>query len=138
MRQNQSEKAIVTSPSQDYFQMIFEGADLFASMWQPMLKSVGRWQLEVAGLGVKSGQAALSWSHDVTRSWTPMDALAANVRFLEAVTAQYAQSSQRIAASVTRAVETPPLSDVVALPLKRAHDMIVLPDEADAVPRKVA
>ena len=140
MSESQYEKQVVTSPSHDYFQMMFEGADLYSSMWQPLLKSVGRWQLEVAGLSVKNSQAALAWSRDVTRSWTPADAVAANVRYLEAVSSQYALTSQRLAASVTRAVEAPLLSEVVQLPVKRGHDVIELPGmtEDKVVHRKVA
>jgi hypothetical protein len=140
MSESQHEKQSVTSPSHDYFQMMFEGADLYSTMWQPLLKSVGRWQLEVAGLNVKNSQAALAWSRDVTRCWTPADAVAANVRYLEAVSAQYAMSSQRLAATVSRAVEAPILSEVVQLPVKRGHDVIELPGMADdyLAPRKVA
>ena len=126
-----SETTAMHSPSQDYFQMMFEGADMFASVWQPLLKSVGRWQLEVAGLGMKQGQAAISWSHDVARSWTPADAIAANVRYCEAVSSQYVQSSQRLAATVTRATQLPLLSEVVPLPVQRGHDQIVLPGPAE-------
>jgi hypothetical protein len=140
MSQSQFEKQAVTSPSYDYFQMLFEGADIYSSLWQPMLKSVGRWQLEVAGLSVKQSQAVLAWSRDVTRCWTPADAVAANVRYLETVSSQYAQSSQRLAATVSRAVEAPALSEVVQLNVKRGHDVIELPGLADdhVLPRKVA
>jgi hypothetical protein len=143
MSQSQYEKQVVTSPSYDYFQMLFEGADIYSALWQPMLKSVGRWQLEVAGLSVKQSQAVLAWSRDVARCWTPADAVAANVRYLETVSSQYALSSQRLAATVSQAVETPVLSDVVQLPVKRGHDVIELPDLPDGsvdhvLPRKVA
>jgi hypothetical protein len=140
MSESQYEKQALTSPSHDYFQMMFEGADLYSSMWQPLLKSVGRWQLEVAGLSVKNSQAALAWSRDVTRSWTAADAVAANVRYLEAVSSQYALSSQRLAATVTRAVDAPIPSEVVQLPVKRGHDVIELPGMADdrVLQRKVA
>jgi hypothetical protein len=137
MRQSEFDKTAVTSPSHDYFQMMFEGADLYASVWQPMFKSVGRWHLEVANLGVRQGQAALQLSRDLARSWTPADALAANVRFLEATTQQYAQSSQRLAATVSNAVENQVTSQVLQMPLKRNHDTIVLPG-AEELPRKVA
>jgi hypothetical protein len=140
MRQSELDKTAMTPASHDYFQMMFEGADLYASLWQPMFKSVGRWHLEVANLGVRQGQAALQLSRDLARSWTPADALAANVRYLEATTQQYAQSSQRLAATVSNAVETQAQSQVLQLPLKRSHDTIVLPTpSAEAeLPRKVA
>lgn len=140
MRQSNDEKSGNTSLSHDFFHMLFEGADLYSAMWQPLLKTVGRWQLEVSGLSVKNGQAALAWSHDLARSWSPADAVAANVRYLDAVSSQFAQSSQRLAASVSRTVEAPVSKGVVPLPVKRTHDMIVLPDteDFDVEPRKVA
>jgi hypothetical protein len=137
--QPESRKPTSLSPSYDYFQMMFESADLYSSVWQPMMKSVGRWHLEVANLGVRQGQAALQLSRDLARAWTPADALAANMRYLEATTQQYAQSSQRLAVTVSKAVEAQVEFEVVQLPVKRSHDTIMLPG-IDPVehPRKVA
>lgn len=140
MRDSDSRKPTNTPASQDYFEYMFESADLYSALWQPLLKSVGRWHLEVAGLGMKQAQAALQLSRDLSRSWTAADAAAANVRYWESVSAQYAQSSQRLMATVSRSIEQPLLSDVVSLPVRRSHDMIVLPEaEAEALlARKVA
>ncbi len=127
------------SPNHSYFQTIFEGADLLASFWQPMFKSVGRFHLEVAGLSVKQTQAALQLSRDLAKSLSPADVLAANTRYWEAVTAQCAVSGQRLSASITRAVELPPAFEVVKLPVKQPRDVIVIPDHAASyADRKVA
>jgi hypothetical protein len=139
----ETRKVSGTSETQDYFRVMFDGADLISSFWQPMLKSVGRWHLEVAGLTVKQGQAALQLSRDLSRSMTPADVASAHARYWDAVTSQYSQSSQRLAASVARTVEAPRVSEVVPLPLKpRGHDVIELPDAVTARPeapeRKVA
>jgi hypothetical protein len=140
MSQTELRKPVRTAASQDYFQLFFEGADLYSSFWQPMLKSVGRWHLELAGLGVKNSQAALQLSRDLSRSLNPVDAVGASIRYWETVSSQYSQSSGRLAASVSRTVEAPFVSEIVALPLKRAHDLIVLPDTDHEVitERKVA
>ena len=69
---NELRKPGHTPVSQDYFQLLFEGADLYSSFWRPMLKSAGRWHLEIAGLGAKQSQAALQLSRDLSRSMTPM------------------------------------------------------------------
>lgn len=138
----EAHKSAFTSPSHDYFQFMFEGADMFSAIWQPLMKSVGRWHLEVAGLGMKNGQAALKFSHDLARCWTPGDMAAANIRYWEVVSSQVAQSSQRIVATAHQVAEAPFVSEIVALPVKRGHDVIVLPeaDSADDVHggRKVA
>lgn len=127
-----------TSPTYDYFQMMFQGADVYSSLWQPMLKGVGRWHLEVANLNAKQSQAALQWSRDVSRSWNPADLMSANSRFWQSVSTQYADSSGRIADNVTRTVQVPLISEVVPLPTKRSHDTLSIPDPAALPDRKVA
>jgi hypothetical protein len=142
MSQTELDRTAKLSPTHDYFLMMFEGADVYTALWQPLLKSVGRWHLEVAGLGVKQGQAALQLSRDLSRSWTPADAYAANIRFWETTSSLCAMSSQRLAATVVQAVDAPVMSDVVPLPVKRGHDTMVLPGSetsGDLAPaRKVA
>ena len=138
-------KSSESSHTQDYFQLMFDSADMISSIWQPMLKSAGRWQLEVAGLGMKQGQAALQLSRDLSRCMTTGDIASAHMRYWNTVTLQYAQSSQRLAASVARAQpqQVPPVSDVVTLARKpRGHDVMEWPDAATeypaAIDRKVA
>ncbi|HPG89461.1 MAG TPA: hypothetical protein PLD46_07380 [Hyphomicrobium sp.] len=125
-------KTTGSSQTHDIFQLMFEGADLVSSVWQPLLKSIGRWHLEVAGLGVKQGQAALQFSRDLSRCYTAGDVASAQIRYWDTVSSQYAQSSQRMAATVARAAEQPLASEVVPLPRKsRDHDLIVLPGESN-------
>lgn len=135
-------KASFTSPTHDFFQFLFEGTDMLSSFWQPVLKSVGRWHLEVAGIGVKHGQAAIKLTHELARSTSPMEAYAAHVRYWNEISSHVAQSQQRIAASAVTLPVAPLTSDVVPLVVKRGHDVIELPGEAgtdDAVlTRKVA
>lgn len=132
------------APSQSLaaFEMMCEGADLVSSIWQPMLKSIGRWHLEVAGLGVKQTQAALQLSRDLTRCMTPGDFASAHIRYWDAVTSQYAQSSQRLAATTARTIAQPlEASEIVTLRVKsRSHDLIVIPEDltANKPDRKVA
>lgn len=130
MRQSESVTTHV-SPTHDLFHMMFEGADMVSSFWQPMLKSVGRWHLEFAGLGMRHGQASIQLAHDLARSFTPLDAYAAHVRYWDRVSAQFNQSRERLAASTVQPAATAPLqkSDVVALPVKRSHDVLELTDD---------
>lgn len=134
-------KADVVPQSHDMFQLLCEGADLVSSVWQPLLKSVGRWNLEVAGLGVKQTQATLQLSRDLARCRTPGDVASANIRYWEAMTSQFAVSSQRLAATAVKSVaqheaEAP---EVVTLRVKaRDHDLIVIPEQSETLDRKVA
>ena len=112
-----------TSTTQDYFQMMFESADFYSSFWQPMLKGVGRWHLEMANLNAKHGQAALQLSRDVARSFSPVDVAQAYGSYWQTVSSQYTASSERIAASVTQTVQAPLTSEVVPLPAKKSRTM---------------
>ena len=127
-----------TSPTYDFFQIMFQSADTFSSVWQPMLKGVGRWHLEVANLGAKQGQATLQLSRDLARCWTAADVTAAYGRYWQAMTSQYTESSGRIAASVSQTVQSDVVSDVVAIPSKRSRDTMTIPDPAAFPDRKVA
>lgn len=131
----------------DMFQLMCEGADLVSSVWQPLLKSVGRWNLEVAGLGVKQTQAALQLSSDLARCRTPGDIASANIRYWESMTSQFAVSSQRLATTAARSVTRPATAeatDPVQLRFQaRDRDLIVIPEQSDgttapSLDRKVA
>lgn len=127
--------------SHDMFQLMCEGADLVSSVWQPFLKSVGSWNLEVAGLGVKQTQATLQLSRDLARCRTPGDVASANIRYWEAMTSQFAVSSQRLAATAARTVAQAgdAETEVVTLRVKaRDRDLIVIPDQSETLDRKVA
>ena len=122
--------------SHDMFQMLCEGADLVSSVWQPLLKSVGRWNLEVAGLGVKQTQATLQLSRDLSRCRTPGDIASANIRYWDAMTSQFALSSQRLAATAVRSVEqtSADATEVVALRVRAPNrDLIVIPEQPELV-----
>jgi hypothetical protein len=125
-QQREVHKSSSSSPNHDFFQMIFESADMVSAFWQPLLKSVGRWQLEIAGLSMKQSQATLRLTHDFARCTTPADVASANLRYWDSLTSEIAQSSHRIAASVQRAAEVPSRVEIVNLPSRSGRDMIVL------------
>ena len=127
-----------TSMTHDCFQMMFESADLYSSFWQPMLKGVGRWHLEMANLNAKHGQAALQLGRDVAHSFTPADVAQSYGKYWQTVSSQYTASSERIAASVSQTVQAPLTSEVVPLPSKRGRDTLVIPDPVALPDRKVA
>ncbi|MEQ1669465.1 MAG: hypothetical protein ABL893_01265 [Hyphomicrobium sp.] len=128
-----------TSLTHDMFFYMFESADLYSAMWQPLLKSAGRWHLEVSGLGMRHSQATLQLTRDLARCWTAGDIMAAHARYWDAVSAQVSESGQRLAATVHNTIAIPAASEVVAMPVKRPHDLIKLPDADEAhTVRKVA
>lgn len=140
MSEDRLREPAAPSHSHDFFQLMFDATDLYASVWQPVLKSIGRWNLEVAGLGMRHGQASLQLARALARSADPSEWTAASVRYWDQVSAHYAESSQRLAASVKKTVETALEPSVVQLPVRQpqqsGHDVIVLPE--DGGERKVA
>lgn len=137
-----SEDRLPTSPvashSHDFFQLMFDAADLYSSIWQPFLKTIGRWNLEVAGLSLRHSQASLQLAGNLARSSSPAEWAAASLHYWDQISAQYAQSSQRLAATVHKTVEKSLEPSVLKLPVRQQHDhdMIVLPSEDSE--RKVA
>lgn len=133
MDNSDTRKAEGSVHTYDMFQLLCEGADLVSGVWQPLLKSVGRWNLEVAGLGVRQTQATLQLSRDFARCRTPGDVASANLRYWEAMTSQFSESSQRLAATAARSVAEPAITnqaEAVTLRFK-AHDrdLIIIPDD---------
>lgn len=124
----------------DLYQAMFEGADLFMSFWQPTLKGVGRAQLEMAQLAAKCGQSTVQWAVSLATCRTPSDVMAANLKYFDDVAAYQRDSVEKLTAAIAKVAEPPRAFEVLKMPQRPHHDMIVLPDihdEAD-VPRRVA
>ena len=131
-----------TSPYHDYFQLMFEGADAVSAFWQPLFKGIGRQQLEFANLSAKQGQALFQFQRNVAVSPNPASLVMASVHFWQSMADQYAESTRKLAIAVSQAAQPAVLSELLTLPVKRSHDMLVInPSEADAAAlpeRKVA
>ena len=131
------------SPTFDFYQMMFEGTDIYMSYWQPMLKGAGRLQLELAQLAAKAGQSTLSWATNLAMSRAPADALKANLSYFEALAAHQRDSFEKMTAAIAKAAETPPAFEILKMPVRtdRDRDILVLPvdgDKANNLQRKVA
>ena len=132
-----------TTPAHDFFELMFHGADFVSSYWQPYLKSVGRWQLELAQLGAKQARASIELSHRMARAEQPGQVSDALMDYWRELNTTYEDASRNFAAAVARAA---PPSVVLEMPLerpprKRVHDTLELVDGIDGYPsdvRKVA
>ena len=124
-----------TSPAHDVYEVMFQGADLVSSFWQPFLKGAGRWQLEMAQLATKQTRAALGFSHTLARSRSPDQLVEAYRNYWNEVSSFYSDASRNIATALVRAA---PHAAVLELPLHkpREHDTLQLVDSA--YQRKVA
>lgn len=79
----------------DFYQAMFEGADLYMSFWQPMLKGIGRAQLEFAQLAAKSGQSTLQYMTHLSACRSPADVMSANLKYFETLTAHHRDSGRQ-------------------------------------------
>ncbi|MBS0233381.1 MAG: hypothetical protein JSR99_07830 [Proteobacteria bacterium] len=112
-----------------FYQYIFEAADITSYWWQPLLKSIGRTQLEFAGLQARQTRALVHWSHRVARAMTPADYLAANAQLWETTVEQYVDAAPRVAAAVETATEAVAPPTVHTLPhAMPARDTLILLD----------
>jgi len=102
-----------------------------ASMfWQPLLKAVGRSQLEVAGLQARQARAIMHWSQQVMQPASPLDLINTNAQLWQTMTEQYVDVVPRVAAAVTTATQSvAPV--VLPMPGKRSRDTLVLIDRQE-------
>ncbi len=129
-----------TSPYQDYYQLMFEGADYVSAFWQPVFKGYGRGQLELAHLGAKQGQAVMQWGRTIAMAPSPAGIAAAYVQLWQAIADQYTESSCKLATAVTQAAQQTAAFEVLTLPVNRSRDTLVIQplDAAHDAHRKVA
>ena len=113
-----------------FFQNVCDAADAASVFWQPILKAVGRTQLEFAGLQARQAQAVLHWAHQLMQPQSPMDLANANAQLWSAMFEQYMSSLPRVVAAVSTASGTPA---VLPLPAKRPHDTLILLDREEEV-----
>lgn len=114
------------SPLHDYFQMFFESADLVSAFWQPVLKGVGRQQLELARLSARQGQSMLQYVRNVSASPSPAGVAAATQHYWQSMAGEFTQSTRKLAAVATETVHLTASSEILTLPLKRNRDVMSL------------
>jgi hypothetical protein len=119
-----------SSPAHDSFQLVFEAADTLSLYWQPLLKSIGRWQLEMAQAGAKQSRAAIALNHRLTQATNPIDVINAQVQFWMQVGQAYSDANQHITQALARAAEPPAGVETLPVQKKRKHDTLRLDDRA--------
>ena len=130
-----------TSGYYPYFQNMFDAADVVSTFWQPVLKAVGRTQLEFATLQAQQFQAALHWTQQIMLPRTPVDVVNANAQLCSAIFGQCMSAFPRVVAAVATASGTVAPVVVRQQSAKRPHDTLILLDlheGADAPERRVA
>lgn len=80
-------------------QVYFGGLDNMVKRAEPALKSIGRWNLELAGLTTRRSQAWLEMPMRLGRCRTPVDVFNEQMRFWQTAAADYADSWRRLSAA---------------------------------------
>jgi len=130
-----------TSSYYPFFQMMFETADTASVFWQPLLKAIGRSQLELAGLQARQARAVIHWTHQMLQPSSPMDLFNANAQLWQTMTQQCVEVVPRVVAAVSNATEVvAPIA--LPAPVKRSRDTLILLDRGEdadkGLERKVA
>lgn len=119
-----------TSAAHDAFLLMFETTDMVSLFWQPLLKGIGRWQLELAQVGSKQSRAAIEFGQRIARVTNPIDVINAQVHFWKQIGDVYTDANQNIAQAITRAAEPPAGIEIFPAQKKRSHDTMRLKDVA--------
>lgn len=119
-----------SSAAHDAFQLAFETADAFSLIWQPFLKTCGRFQLEMAQAGAKQGRATIEFNHRLVQATNPIDLLNAQVVFWKQVGQAYSEASQHMTGAFAGPAEPQAAIDFVPVPKSRKHDTLRLDDPA--------
>jgi hypothetical protein len=86
-------------PLGNFSQVYFGGLDSVAKGYEPALKSLGRWNLEVVGLMTRRSQAWLEVPVRLGRCRTPVDVFNEQMRFWQSAVADYSDGWRRLTAA---------------------------------------
>ncbi len=129
-----------TSPAHDFYEVLFQGTDIVSSYWQPMLKAVGRWHLEISHLAAKQLRANMMLANNLARAGTSSSMTQAYREYWDELSHSYSEANRNIATALSRT--TAGSSAVVHMP-RRSRDTLQLldvevPDAEGTYVRKVA
>jgi hypothetical protein len=113
-------------------QSYFGGLDMMVKGYEPALKGVGRWNLEVLGFMARRAQAWLEVPSRLGQCKTPVDVFKEQGKFWQAAAADYADSSKRLTAAWSAFAVMPKLNGAPP------RDYITFPEpqEAPSVPKR--
>ena len=91
-------------------QSYFGGLDMMVKGYEPALKGVSRWNLELFGLMARRAQAWLEVSSRLSHCKTPVEVLSEQGKFWQTAAADYVDSSKRLAAAWSACATMPKLN----------------------------
>src|SRR2546421_7591385 len=113
-------------------QTYFGSLDMMAKGFEPALKGVGRWNLELIGLLTRRSQAWLEMPARLGQCRTPVDVFNEQMRFWQTAAADYADGSHRLSAAWGACAVMPKLNGT------QPHDYMTFAESKDtsATPKR--
>ena len=110
-------------------QTYFGSLDMMVKGYEPALKGVGRWNLELLGFMARRAQAWLEVPARLSRCKTPVDLFNEQAKFWQGTVADYSDGSRRMAAAWSAFAAMPKLTGV-----QQPRDYITVPEPQEAPP----
>jgi hypothetical protein len=80
-------------------QAYFGGLDVMVKGYEPALRGVGRWNLELMGFMARRARAWLEIPGQLGQCKSPVEVFKAQTKFLQAASADYADAARRLTAA---------------------------------------
>jgi hypothetical protein len=90
----------------------FRGLDTLAKGYEPVLKAVGRWNLELLALTSRRSQAWLGVAGGISHLRSPADVAREQLQFWQSAVSDYTQAAQRLAAAFAACAVVPELKGI--------------------------
>jgi hypothetical protein len=102
--------------------------------YEPALKGVGRWNLELFSLMTKRSREWLEMPTRLSRCKTPLDVAGEQARFWQTAAGQYAEASHRLAAALGACAVVPYFNGTWGgETVERTRDYITFPEPKESV-----
>jgi hypothetical protein len=113
-------------------QAYFGNIDMMMKGYEPTLKGIGRWNLELVGLMARRAQAWLEVPSRLSGCKTPADMFGEHIRFWQVAASDYAEGSHRLTVAWSACAMLPKANGV------QARDYITFPEpqEPAAAPKR--
>ena len=108
-------------------QAYFGGLDLMMKGCEPALKGVGRWNLELMGFMARRARAWLEIGSQLGQCKSPVEVFKAQTKFLQAASADYADTARRLTAAWGACTAMPQRDGG-----KEARDYITFPEPQES------
>lgn len=123
-----------SSVVRDMAELTYGFADATSFFWQPLLKGLGRTQIEAASFVMANMHATYAYSRAASRAVTPNDLLRAHTAYLDALSKNFSRGASRVSGALSQASEPVLRYEVIAFPRTSERPESAKVDREFAVP----